>query len=71
MVDAGDKHQLAAHDPLGDMFIFRHIVPAYGPLQPLLSRPQTQGGESLKGQRSSLTVRLMAPLRDGGRLAFV
>ena len=51
MVDAGDKHQLAAHDPLGDMFIFRHIVPAYGPLQPLLSRPQTQGGESLKGQQ--------------------
>ena len=51
MVDASDKDQLAAHDPLGDMLIFRHVVPAYRPLQPLLSRPQTQGGESLKGQQ--------------------
>ena len=55
---------------LGNMFIFRHIVPAYGPLQPLLSRPQTQGGESL-GAGSSLTVAgSWLLLRDGGRLAF-
>ncbi|STW08578.1 Uncharacterised protein [Klebsiella grimontii] len=37
MVDPGDKHQLPAHDPFGDIFIFRHVVPANRQLQPLFT----------------------------------
>ncbi|MBD9242653.1 MAG: hypothetical protein EGQ45_01090, partial [Clostridiales bacterium] len=35
--------QLPAHDPFGDIFIFRHVIPAQRQLQPLLPRAQAQG----------------------------
>ena len=50
MVDSGDKHQLPAHDPFGDIFIFRHVVPANRQLQPLLTGAQAHGGEPLQGE---------------------
>ena len=33
VIDASDKHQFAAHDPLGDTLVLRHVWPAHGALQ--------------------------------------